>query len=121
MIDQIQQAYINDKTWIPKVHALCKNTFEKYLKQEIPAKRPRFFKDYVENEFEGLDGSFGRISGAISLEIFYSLALLYMGGYKESNIRNFIQAIDKHRYSDYITQKVSIHFKGFINEFIKNF
>jgi hypothetical protein len=41
------------------------------------------------------------------MEVFNTLTRLYTGGYKEANIRNFIEAVDKIRYGDYISKKTS--------------
>ncbi|EKD30024.1 MAG: hypothetical protein ACD_78C00183G0005 [uncultured bacterium (gcode 4)] len=123
LTDYIVDTNENSFNWTGSVEGKLREYFWDIFKDTLPVRKPIFYKTFVhetkeEDEFKE---TYGKLMGTISLEILNTMTKLYSSSYTESTMANFIDAINKIRYGNYITRKNSKTFREFINCIFENF
>lgn len=113
----------NEKTfnWTSDVKKNLSNYFWENLKETLPIRKPIFYKTFVSEDWDIFKDTYGRLMWAISLELLNIMIKLYSTSYTESNMRNFIDVINKIRYWNSITRKSSKTFADFVDMMFTNF
>ncbi len=127
LIDHIENTNEDSHKWSFEVKEKLNKYFWPDIDWLFPNQKPAFFKIFIQEENNIFKETYGKLMWAISLELFNCMIKLYSNSYTESWVWNFILAINKFRYGNYITRKSSSSFNTFMawlyinfNSIIKN-
>ncbi len=121
LVDHILNTNNESLSWTKDIKQKIKKYFWKNIDDILPVRKPKFYSTFIETEENIFKETYWRLMWAISLEILNIILKLYSSGYTESNMVNFINAINKIRHWNYITRKSSKSFTIFLDNIFSNF
>lgn len=113
--------YKNNSMIASEIKMMCKWLFWEYLDHIAPAQRPRFYKHLIQPEIDEFELTYGKLMWIISLRMLYFMSKMYLNGYDEINMLNFLDTMKKLRQWDSVTRHSSTTFLSFIKKFLERF
>lgn len=121
LVDHIVSTNDNSFKWTWEIKDKLKWYFWNTLDDILPIRKPEFYKTFVSEQWDIFKKVYWELMWAVSLEVLNLMIKLYSNGYTESNMKNFIDSINKIRYWNYITRKSAKTFTEFIDALQWNF
>lgn len=121
LTDHIIDTNENSLNWTTDIKEKLIEYFWKDLENTLPIRKPIFYKTFV-NEWDDdeFKDTYWKVMWTISLEILNIMIKLFSSWYTESNMKIFIDALNKVRFWNYITRKRSKTFSRFIDSILQN-
>ena len=113
--------YKNNTMLASEIKSMCKNLFWEYLDHVHPQQRPRFYKQLIQSDIDEFELTYGKLMWIISLKMLYFMSKMYINGYDEANMLNFLDTIKKLRQWDSVTRHSSEVFLSFIKKILEKF
>ncbi len=113
--------YKNNTMLAGEIKTMCKHLFWEYLDHVHPNQRPRFYKQLIQPEVDEFELTYGKLMWIISVKMLYFMSKMYINGYDESNMLNFLDTIKKVRQGDSVTRHSSEVFLSFIKKILEKF
>jgi len=121
LTDHIIDTNENSFQWTTDAKEKCHVYFQKDLAKTLPIRKPLFYKTFVDGWEDEFKETYGKLMGAISLEMLHIMTKLFSSSYTESTMKNFIDVVNKCRFWNYITRKRSTTFALFIDNLLQSF
>jgi hypothetical protein len=115
LVDHIINSDENSITWTGDIKTKLNNFFTNDLEELFPSNKPKFYKHFIDTKDDIIKENYWDLMWSISLELLNTMLKIYSNKYTESSLTNFIEAIDKVRFWNYISRKSSHTFKNFIS------
>ncbi len=121
LTDHIIDTNENSLNWTSDIKEKLIDYFWKDIENTLPIRKPVFYKTFVKEwDDDEFKDTYWKVMWTISLEILNIMVKLFSSGYTESNMKNFIDALNKVRFWNYITRKRSKTFSRFIDYILQN-
>ena len=104
-----------------EIKLMCKDLFWEYLQHLHPNQRPRFYKHLIQPEVDEFELTYGKLMWIISLKMLYFMSRMYINGYDETTMLNFLDSLKKIRQWDSVTRHSSSVFLSFIKKILEKF
>ena len=121
LVDHILNTNNESFNWTSDIKVKLNKYFWDTFKETLPIRKPSFYSTFSCEEGDAFKETYWRLMWAISLELLNIMTKLYSSWYTESNMRNFIDVINKIRYWNNITRKTSKVFSDFLDKIFTNF
>lgn len=95
-------------------------SFSPACSQQLPIKKPKFYKNFVDTINDPILETYGKIMGATSIEVLYCLKQLLTKDYSDATMSNFLDSLNNMYLAHRITRKNSVAFMEFMSQLKKN-
>lgn len=113
--------YKNNNMLASEIKTTCCNLFGEYLDNMPPQQRPKFYKHLIQTDIDEFELTYGKLMWIISLKILHFMSKMFINGYDETNMLNFLDTVKKIRQWDSVTRHSSTTFLSFIKKILERF
>ena len=113
--------YKNNNTLASEIKTECRNLFSEYLDTIQPQQRPKFYKHLIQPDIDEFELTYGKLMGIISLKMLHFMSKMFVNGYDETNMLNFLDTVKKIRQGDSVSRHSSTTFLSFIKKILERF
>ncbi|HMT01067.1 MAG TPA: hypothetical protein PKD96_01860 [Candidatus Absconditabacterales bacterium] len=120
IIEQLTKERSTVLSWVQDAKKFFQESFSPACSQQLPIKKPKFYKNFVDTTNDPILETYGKIMGATSIEVLYCLKQLLTKDYSDATMTNFLDSLNNMYLAHRITRKNSISFTNFMSHLKKN-